>query len=140
MQRCKKLMSPILFLILFTLLISVTTSASAEGLDRNSRIGVAEFRGQGFTAALHSWFEFPSADTSKLEVWGYTDRTSYAPGETVNLHVSTTAKQFDMIIVREGGKNEVVLEKTGIAGKHYSTPKDAYRTGPRWPVSQKLKI
>ncbi|MFV2058506.1 MAG: hypothetical protein ACC707_18745, partial [Thiohalomonadales bacterium] len=140
MHRYKKLMSPFSFLMLFTVVIGVVSSVSAEGLDRNSRIGVAEFRGQGFSTAKHSWFEFPAADTRKLEVWGYTDRTSYAPGETVNLHVSTTAKQFDMIIVREGGKQEVVLETKGIAGKHYSTPKDAYRTGPRWPVSQKLKI
>ncbi len=119
MQQYKKLMSPISFLILFTFVIGVAT---AEGLDRTSRIGVAEFRGQGFTSAYHSWFEFPAADKSKLEVWGYTNHTSYAPGETVNLHVSTTATQFDMIIVREGGKNEVVLEKKGIAGKHYATP------------------
>ncbi|MBE9175956.1 hypothetical protein IQ225_12780, partial [Synechocystis salina LEGE 06155] len=100
----------------------------------------AEFRPQWFNNTHHSWFEFPTDDKSILEVWGYTDRTSYAPGETVNLHVSTTADAYDLIITREGGTEKEVFQQKNLAGKLHPTPKDAYRVGAQWPVATQIKI
>jgi hypothetical protein len=76
----------------------------------------AEARGQWPENTHYSWFEFPTEDPAKIEVWGHTDATSYASGDTVNLHVTTTAATFDVTVIRDGGTAETVLEQTGIPG------------------------
>ena len=49
---------------------------------------------EGGLIAAHAWsmagWPSPHQSTERdaLEVWGYTDRPSYLPGETVRLHVS----------------------------------------------------
>lgn len=40
--------------------------------------------------------ERPSDDPGAGEVWVYTDRLSYAPGDEVSFHVSTTAGRFSL--------------------------------------------
>ena len=66
-------------------------------------------------------------------VEGYTDRLSYVAGETVKLHVSTAEPRFNVEIVREGTKREVVWTRAGIPGKEYPVPADASSQGCRWP-------
>lgn len=36
----------------------------------------------------------PARDRDVLEIWGYSDRFSYAPGETVAVRVRTTAERY----------------------------------------------
>ncbi|UHD18619.1 N,N-dimethylformamidase beta subunit family domain-containing protein [Thiocapsa bogorovii] len=116
-------------------------NASADAfIKADSAMEHAEFRGQWANNTHYSWFDLPSDDRSKLEVWGYTDATSYAPGDTVNLHVSTTADRYDLTVTRDGAAEEVVLEEKGLAGKLHPTPKDAYRVGPGWPVAHSIAI
>jgi hypothetical protein len=116
-------------------------NASADAfIKADSAMEHAEFRGQWANNTHYSWFEFPSEDRSKLEVWGYTDATSYAPGDTVNLHVSTTTDRYDLTVTRDGAAEEVVLEEKGLAGQLHPTPKDAYRVGPGWPVAHRIAI
>ena len=52
------------------------------------------------------WYELPSDDPKVIEMWGYTDKFSYSPGEEVAFHVSTGAPTFDIKIYRDGGKFE----------------------------------
>ncbi len=40
---------------------------------------------------LDNYYIGPSRDSSFLEIWGYTPKMTYAPGERVDLHVYTTA-------------------------------------------------
>jgi hypothetical protein len=60
-------------------------------------------RGQGFDATNVMAYEYPLEDPSYPEVWIYTDRISYRPGDTVSFHVSSTAPSFSLEIARDGG-------------------------------------
>jgi hypothetical protein len=84
--------------------------------------------------------ERPSDDPSRLEVWGYAGRPSYAPGETLTLHVSTTASLFDVLIYRDGAEQEVVYHESGLPGSRHVTPEDAYATGCGWPATVSLEL
>ena len=86
------------------------------------------------------WYEVPSADSKVSEVWGYTDKYSYRPGDEVAFHVSTGASTFDVKIYRDGGKFEQVHTADKIEGKRSKTPKDAYTTGCGWPALYKWKL
>jgi hypothetical protein len=84
--------------------------------------------------------ERPRDDRSRLEVWGYAGRPSYAPGESLALHVSTTARTFDVLVYRDGGEREVVYEARGLAGAWHPTPDDAYAAGCGWPVAHTVEV
>jgi hypothetical protein len=45
-----------------------------------------------------------SEEPRPLFVEGYAGKVSYAPGETLSLHVSTSAAEFSAEIVRLGGR------------------------------------
>jgi hypothetical protein len=79
--------------------------------------------------------ERPSGDPSRPEIWCYADRFSYAPGETVDIHVHTTARVFDLVIVRDGAKPSQVFSQSGLRGGAHPTPENAYEIGCGWPVS-----
>jgi hypothetical protein len=103
-------------------------------------IAGAEARGQWPENTHYAWFEFPTEDPAKIEVWGHTDATSYAPGDTVKLHVTTTAPTFDVTVIRDGGTAETVLEQTGIPGQFTPTPTNVFETGTGWPVGFSFEI
>lgn len=89
-------------------------------------------RGQWFSVQAAHFYEHPSGDASIPEIWGYAGQTSYAPGDTVRLHVSTTAKTFDVEIKRDGGVAEIVALIEGVSGEYQETPPKAYRSGCNW--------
>ncbi|MFM8357459.1 MAG: hypothetical protein ACKOET_02770 [Verrucomicrobiota bacterium] len=47
-------------------------------------------------------------EASPLYIEGYAGQVSYAPGEALTLHVSTTAEAFEVEVARLGGQREVV--------------------------------
>lgn len=73
-------------------------------------------------------------------VEGYTDHVSYRPTETLSLHVSTSAPQFSIEIIRVGKSREVVHTQSGITGKQYAVPENASSNGCNWPVSIAIPI
>jgi hypothetical protein len=75
-----------------------------------------------------------------LTVEGYTNQLSYRPGETVDLHVSTTARKFSIEVARLGAQTEVVYTKTDLPGASYPIPEDASSNGCRWPASFQLAV
>jgi hypothetical protein len=81
------------------------------------------------------WYEFPSNDLGVLEIWTYTDKISYAPGEDVEFHVYTSAREFSLEIVRDGYPAETVHSRDRIRGTMPSTPDNAYEVGAGWPVA-----
>ena len=68
------------------------------------------------------YYEFPGMDGERGEIWAYTDRFSYMPGEVAGLHVSATARSFSIRIVRDGASEKQVFEKHGIACRWQDTP------------------
>lgn len=81
-----------------------------------------------------------AADETALFVEGYSGRLSYAPGEEVTLHVSTSATQFAVEIARLGAQREIVWSQTRVPGARHAVPHDASSRGCRWPESLRVLI
>jgi hypothetical protein len=84
--------------------------------------------------------ERPGEDPRVLEIWGYTGQPSYAVGGQLALHVSTTARRFDVAIYRDGAELEEVHREAGIPGALHPTPTDAYAFGCGWPAVVTVEI
>lgn len=74
------------------------------------------------------------------EVWCYTDRFSYFPGQTVSLHLSSSARRFDVEVIRDGLYPEVVWSARGVTAERVEAPEDAYAVGCGWPVGLTVEI
>jgi hypothetical protein len=81
-----------------------------------------------------------AGDEESLFIEGYAGRESYAPGEDLSLHVSTSARTFSVKVFRVGEKIEEVLSQADIPGKVYDIPEDASSMGCRWPAALAIKI
>ncbi len=75
-----------------------------------------------------------------LFVEGYAGQLSYAPGDDVAFHVSTSAAKFSVEISRIGAKTNVVWTKLDLPGQEYSVPEDASAQGCRWPETFRVPI
>ncbi|MDA7963908.1 N,N-dimethylformamidase beta subunit family domain-containing protein, partial [Ruegeria sp.] len=89
---------------------------------------------------LDNYYIGPARDPKVLEVWAYTDRFSYAPGDTVGLRVSTTADSWDLEIARDGPTQVPVLSAHGLPGVYHETPEDCSVNGCGWPVAYSFDI
>ena len=92
------------------------------------------------SALFENFYERASNDPDQLEIWCYSDRLSYAPGETLRLHVSTTAERYDLTILRDGVRPEVVHRAEGLAGRFHPAPLDCSVVGCGWPVAFELRV
>ncbi|MEM6985349.1 MAG: N,N-dimethylformamidase beta subunit family domain-containing protein [Pseudomonadota bacterium] len=89
---------------------------------------------------LDNYYIGPARDDHVLEVWGYSNEMSYAPGDEVALHVSTTAATWDLEIGRDGLTYEPVLTETGLSGQHHDTPAQCSVDGCDWPVAYRFTV
>ena len=96
--------------------------------------------GQWLTWLERITAEGPSPDPEALEIWGYTDRPSYAPGETVSLHVSTTAPAWGFEVWRDGHAFEKVHEQSGLLGTRHPVPAEVVASGCGWPQGASFEI
>lgn len=85
-------------------------------------------------------FQFPREDRELAEVFVYTDRMSYDPGEVVAFHGSTTADRWAIQIYRDGHRPEMVHEAFDLPGSFTKTSETAYMDGCDWPVVHSWKI
>ncbi|MBO6690005.1 MAG: hypothetical protein JJ931_11820 [Henriciella sp.] len=97
-------------------------------------------RGQWFSVNWTHFYERPSGDPEIPEVWCYAGHQSYEPGDEVTLHVSTSAQSYELTIVRDGAKPQLVLHEAALEGQLQRTPQHAYRDGCDWPVSFRWRI
>jgi hypothetical protein len=81
-----------------------------------------------------------SLEPRPLFVEGYTNQLSYAPGDEVRLHVSTSAPKYSLEVARLGAKREVVLTKPGLDGGEQPVPENASSHGCGWPESTSFSI
>jgi hypothetical protein len=86
-------------------------------------------------AVFSHYYEAPTDTPLGDEIWCYSDKPCYSPGETINLHVSTTAQVYSLEIVRDDLKPEILFSRSGLAGYRRETPLDASVVGCGWPVS-----
>ena len=89
-------------------------------------------------AVFSNYYEAPNPDRD--EIWCYCDRSSYAPGDRVRFHVSTSASHYRLEIARDGAEFDRVYQQDGLPGKRYDTPEDVSVRGCGWPVSHELEI
>src|SRR5689334_18448599 len=96
----------------------------------NRRLVLKELAAAGIVAGLGGIVDQESevvAQERPREVLeGYAGRQSYEPGDTLGLHVSTTAREFSMEIARIGATRDVVWTKNRIPGARHPTPENAF--------------
>lgn len=83
-----------------------------------------------YAPAVH--FYDMAVDPKQLQVWCYTNKLSYLPGELVQFHVNTSAKNFSLEIIKDGANPITVFKKENIPGKWQDTPKDCSVKGCGW--------
>ncbi len=99
--------------------------------------GAAE--GQWETWLERIGFETQASDGS-LEIWGYMGQPSYAPGDTAQFHVSTSATTWGYEIWRDTQSFEKVHEVTGLPGAQHPMNDDVVPNGCGWPVGAEFTI
>ena len=112
-----------------------TATGSGAGTRRGRTI-----QGQWASAVLENIYECTSRDPNELEVWCYTDKLSYAPGDTVQFHVNATVAEFDLEIVRDGAAPETVHRADGLVGAMHPTPVDCSVNGCDWPAAYEFTL
>ncbi len=92
-------------------------------------------------AVFGNYAERPSADAlERARIWSYTDAQSYAPGDKARLHSCTNAATYDLIVIRDGLAQEIVLRREGLPGKLHPIPEDCSIAGCQWPVALEFEI
>jgi hypothetical protein len=92
-----------------------------------------QLQGHDCVHVLH--YQTAMADPGTLEAYCYTDRISYAPGDAVSIHVSSTAETVELEIIRDGLEPRSIAAFPSVAAESVPTPHDFYAAGCRWPVA-----
>ncbi|ESX83771.1 N,N-dimethylformamidase beta subunit family domain-containing protein [Mesorhizobium sp. LNJC405B00] len=116
--------------------MSKNVSAGVPGQDQFKFVP----RRQGFDGVKTLYYETVFQDPAHLEVFTYTDRMSYQPGEMVRFHTSTTAERFDINIVRDGIWPQEIARIEGISGQSVGLRDRFYERGCDWPESQTWRV
>lgn len=93
-----------------------------------------------FAWSPRGWPSERAFATGGPEVWCYTDRFSYLPGETVTLHLASSAPSFEVEVTRDGARPEIVWSRSGVTAERFDTPEDAYAVGCGWPAGLTIDI
>lgn len=97
-------------------------------------------RPQGFDATDMLGYELPLEDTAYTEIWFYTDRISYRPGDTVCCHASSTATHFTLEFVRDGAEPQVLHRADGLSAPLTALRPDFIEHGCDWPVVYRWRL
>lgn len=88
--------------------------------------------------AHRQWYEAAGVSGGP-ECWVYTDRLSYAPGDTVRIHGISRAGRLRLTIARDAATRSPRLTRTVAAG-WADTPGDASVKGCGWPVIAEIAL
>ncbi len=91
------------------------------------------------SAVTGHYYEVASDDPARPQVWGYTDRLSYAPGDVLILHAMSSAPMARLEILRDGLMAETMLDSR-IALTFEPTPEDCSVKGCGWPERFRLTL
>ena len=73
-------------------------------------------------------------------VLGYANKLSCVPGEEISFHLSSSGDSVRMVIERQGGTNETMLEKAEVACATHPIPDRASSHGCNWPAAFTMTI
>jgi hypothetical protein len=96
-------------------------------------------RGQGFDATMALAYETPIDDPTFPQLFVYTDKLSYAPGDTVAIHASSTLPSFTLDIVRDGIRPQHVASLE-LTAPFTMPPSGFLNDGCDWPVVQRWTV
>jgi hypothetical protein len=85
-------------------------------------------------------YEHPLEDPAYAEVWFYTDRLSYRPGETVCFHASSTVQTFTLELVRDGAAPYRLEIAERVSAPLTRLKPGFVELGCGWPVVYRWKI
>ncbi len=91
-------------------------------------------------AVFGHYYEYSGMEGEKGEIWCYTDRFSYAPGDVVTLFVSSTAPRFDIAVSRDGSELTPVFERRGLDTSWQDTPDQCSVEGCGWQASFEFRV
>lgn len=91
-------------------------------------------------AVLGHQYEYSGMDGARGEIWCYSDRLSYGPGDTVTLFVNSTAARFDLAVLRDGAVLVPVLSESGLAARFQETPDQCSVIGCGWQDTFQFRI
>ena len=83
---------------------------------------------------------FISAEVKPLFIEGYAGNVSYAAGDEVSFHVSTSATEFALEVSRIGGTNVTVFKTNKIVGAEHPIPENASSHGCNWPAAFRMRV
>lgn len=86
-----------------------------------------------------NYYETASDDPARPQVWAYTDKISYAPGDVLRLYAISHTDQITVTIWCDGLVPEKVLSTT-IPGGFALTPADCAMRGCDWPERAAITI
>ena len=72
--------------------------------------------------------------------WLYSDRTSYAPGDTATCFASSPVPDAACRVLRAGARETLVHEQNGIRADPQKIPERAWRDGCAWPATFEIAI
>jgi hypothetical protein len=73
-------------------------------------------------------------------IWGYSDRLSARPGESVGLHLSATGGACDVEVARLGRARDIVWQESAVAVGEHPVPVNAHIRGCGWPEALRFSI
>jgi hypothetical protein len=85
-------------------------------------------------------YEYPGMDGERGEIWCYTDRFSYLPGDTATLFVSSTADHFQLELFRDGAVLVKMFEKPAVSARWQDSPDQCSVEGCGWQAAFGLAI
>jgi hypothetical protein len=96
--------------------------------------------GKGADPVRDHYYELQTGDPGEPQIWAYTGRPSYGPGEVLELHVSTTCSSYRVAIRRDGTGDETVWQSDEMPGAFHAAPANCSAAGCGWPVALRLEV
>jgi hypothetical protein len=91
-------------------------------------------------AVLGHYYEYPGMDGERGEIWCYSNRFSYFPGDEVTLFISSTSTVCDIDIVRDGGVETLAVRFSDIPTRWQATPDQCSVEGCGWQPTHRFVI
>ncbi len=92
-------------------------------------------------AVFGNYAERPRSDASGPPwIRAYCDAPSYAPGQTIGVHLSTNAERYRLRLTREGVAPVVVVDRDDLPGGFHDTPADCSVVGCGWPRATDIMV
>lgn len=97
-------------------------------------------RGQAFDATFPLFYECPLNDPGYLEIFCYTDRLTYAPGDEAVFHMSTTAKSASLEVYRDAARPSTVHRAEALPCIDSPLRPGFHEEGCDWPEVHRWRI